>query len=173
MNIDLAGIFTPETPPLEIILRGTVTYLALFVLLRVTSKRESGSVGVSDLLVIVLIADAAQNAMADDYKSVTDGILLVATIIFWSYALNWLGYHVAFIQRLVYPSPLPLIEGGQLNRRNMRRELITNDELMSQLRLQGIDSVEAVERAYLEGNGELSVVKKEGDAEPRRSRPGL
>jgi len=67
--------------------------LALFLLLRLVLKRQSGNMGVTDLLVIVLIADAAQNAMASDYKSVPDGLLLVSTIVFWSYALDWLSYH--------------------------------------------------------------------------------
>jgi uncharacterized membrane protein YcaP (DUF421 family) len=48
--------------------------------------------GITDLLVIVLIADAAQNGMAGEYRSLTDGLLLVATIVAWSYALNWLAF---------------------------------------------------------------------------------
>jgi hypothetical protein len=58
----------------------------------VTLKREAGGVGITDMLVIVLLADAAQNAMAGEYKSISDGLVLVSTIIFWSYALDWLGY---------------------------------------------------------------------------------
>ena len=60
----------------------------MFALLRFVLKREAGTLAITDLLVVVLIADAAQNAMADDYRSVPDGLLLVATIVFWSYALD-------------------------------------------------------------------------------------
>src|SRR4051794_24523835 len=92
-QIDWSRMLTFETPLLEIFLRGTLTYLALFALLRLVLKRQQGGMmGVTDLLVIVLIADAAQNAMADDYTSVPDGVLLVVTIVGWSYALDWLGY---------------------------------------------------------------------------------
>ncbi|HEX2981271.1 MAG TPA: hypothetical protein VHO48_13460, partial [Anaerolineaceae bacterium] len=104
-NIDWVKIFTPDTPILEIFVRGSVMYLALFVLLRVILKREAGTVGISDLLVVVLLADAAQNGMAGDYQSISDGILLVATIILWSYFLDWLGYRFPRIERLIHPSP--------------------------------------------------------------------
>jgi uncharacterized membrane protein YcaP (DUF421 family) len=171
VNIDLGKILLPDTPILEIFVRGTITYLALFLLLRFTRKRQAGGLGMTDLLVIVLIADASQNAMADDYTSVIDGLLLVATIIFWAFALDWLGYHIPAIERLVHPSPLALIEDGQLNRRNMREELITLDELMTQLRSQGIESVEEVRRAYLEGNGQLSVLRKDGAEESKAPTP--
>ncbi|MES4786098.1 MAG: DUF421 domain-containing protein, partial [Nitrospiraceae bacterium] len=97
-TIDWSRIFIPDTPLFEIILRGTLVYLSIFFLLRVLLKRQAGTVGIADLLVVVLIADAAQNAMANDYHSVTDGLLLVATIVFWSYALDWIGFRFPAIQ---------------------------------------------------------------------------
>jgi uncharacterized membrane protein YcaP (DUF421 family) len=160
--IDWGQIFKPDTPPLEIFLRGSIVYLALFTLLRLVLRREAGTVGMSDLLVIVLIADAAQNAMAGNYNSVPDGILLVATIVFWSFALEWLGYHVPWIGRFVHPPALLLVRDGQLLRRNMRRELITEDELMTQLRLQGVEDLASVRKACMEGDGQISVVKADG-----------
>ena len=72
--------FLPQTPVLELIIRGSVIYLVLFALLRVILKRQSGTLGLTDLLVIVLIADAAQNAVANEYRSITEGLVLVTTI---------------------------------------------------------------------------------------------
>ncbi len=161
-DVEWGRTFLPDTPLLEIFLRGTVVYLVLFGLLRIVLRRESGAVGITDLLVVVLLADAAQNAMADDYTSIPDGVLLVATIAFWSHALNWLGFRYAFIQQLVHPAPLKLVEDGRLLRRNMRRELVTEDELLSQVRLQGIKSISQVEEAYIEGDGRISVVARDG-----------
>ncbi len=137
-------------------------YLLLFGILRVL-RREAGAIGVADLLVVVLVADAAQNAMASDYKSITEGVLLVGTIVGWDYFLNWLGYRSRWVHNLLRPAPLPLIKDGRLLRRNLRQELITTDELMSELRQQGVESVDAVRRCYLEGDGHFSVITDQGE----------
>lgn len=157
-DLDWKSVFFLDKPLLEIIVRGSVMYLALFALLRLVLKRESGALGITDLLVVVLLADAAQNGMAGDYQSLPDGLILVATIVFWAWTLDWLGYRVPAIQRLVHPPPLPLIKDGRLLRRNMRRELITDDELMSQLRLHGVSDPSDVVAAYMEGDGRISVI---------------
>lgn len=156
--VDWKEMLSLDTPILEIFLRGSITYLSLFILLRFILKRQAGAVGITDLLVIVLIADASQNAMASNYRSITDGILLVLTIVFWSYVLNWLGYQVPQLQSFIYPPPLPLIKHGRLLRQNMRKELITEGELMTQLREQGIDDITRVKAAHIEGDGYISVV---------------
>jgi uncharacterized membrane protein YcaP (DUF421 family) len=161
LQLDWQSMFVPSTPLLEIFLRGTLVYLGLFTLLRVILKREAGTLRITDLLVVVLLADAAQNALADDYHSITEGLLLVATIICWSYTLNWLGYRFPRIQRFVHPPPLPLIRAGRMIRHNMRREFITEDELLAQLREQGVNDVGQVQEAFMEGDGRISVISRE------------
>src|SRR4051812_20279615 len=118
-TVNWHDVFIPDTPLLEIFVRGTIVYLAIFFLLRFVLTRQSGSVGVTDLLVIVLIADAAQNAMASEYKSVPDGLLLVTTIVFWSYTLDWLADHFPSFRALIHAPPPELIHDGKVNRRNM------------------------------------------------------
>jgi uncharacterized membrane protein YcaP (DUF421 family) len=159
---DWKAIFVPSVSLLEIVLRGSLVYLALFLLLRLVLKRETSQVSVTDLLVLVLLADASQNAMSADYKSVPEGVLLVATIIGWDYLLNLLGFHFPLVQRLIHPPPLPLIKEGQFLYRNMRRELITEAELMSSLRQQGMQDVRQVKEAHMEGDGRLSMIPYEG-----------
>jgi uncharacterized membrane protein YcaP (DUF421 family) len=157
MPVDWARLFVPQTPWLEIFLRGTIMYLALLILLRL-ARREAGSFSIPDLLVLVLLADAAQSAMAGDYTSITDGLFLVATIVGWSYALNWLGYQLPFVGRLVHPPALPLVQNGKLLRQNMRRQLVTEEELMSHLREEGVEDLARVKRASIEGDGRISVI---------------
>jgi uncharacterized membrane protein YcaP (DUF421 family) len=159
--VDWQGAFVPDTPLLEIVLRGSIVYLAIFLMLRFVLRRESGTIGIGDLLVVVLLADAAQNAMAADYRSIPDGILLVAVIIGWNYALQRLAYHFPRFRAFVDPPPLPLIKNGQMLRRNMRRELITEDELRGQMRLQGVDDLSRVKAAYMESDGRISVISGE------------
>ncbi len=157
-EVEWQTVFVPEVALLELFVRGTLVYLALFFLLRFVLKRESGELGVTDLLVVVLIADAAQNAMADEYRSVPEGVVLVAVIVIWALALDWLGYRFPLLHRVVKPPKLPLILDGQLIVDNMRRELVTREELRSQLRLQGIENFSDVRAAYMEPNGRISVL---------------
>lgn len=167
-RVDWKNTFLPQTPPFEIVLRGTVVYLALFFLLRVVLKRQSGTTGVTDLLVIVLIADAAQNAMANDYKSLPDGLLLVATIVAWSFLLDWIAFRFPRAAGFIHPRPLPLVKDGVMLRRNMRRELITEDDLLAQLRQQGIEDLSGVKAVYMEGDGQFSVIN--GQQHPKSAK---
>jgi uncharacterized membrane protein YcaP (DUF421 family) len=157
--MDWKSIFLPDTSLFEIILRGSIMYIALFTMLRIILKRQTGTLGMTDLLLITLLADAAQNAMAGEYKSISDGIVLVGTIIFWNYAFDWLSYKSEWFGRLIEPPPLPLIRNGRMLRRNMRLELITEDELMMQLRKQGLEDVSKVKQAYIESDGHISVIE--------------
>ncbi len=161
--IDWQEMFIPVHSIPEIILRGTMTYIMLFLILRFLLKRQTGVIGVADLLVIVLIADAAQNAMANEYKSITEGTLLVLTIVFWNYAIDWLGFRFPAFQRLTRPPPLLLIDDGKMLPRNMRQEMITTEELMSQLRQQGIADPTKVKKAFIEGDGRISIICHDGD----------
>ena len=158
--MDWKSIFAPDTPLVEIILRGSIMYIALFAMLRIVLKRQMGTLGTTDLLLITLLADAAQNAMAGEYKSISDGIVLVATIIFWNYLFDWLSFKFEWFGRLIEPPPLPLIKDGKMLRRNMRREFITEDELMMQLREQGLNDVAKVKEAYMESDGHVSVIER-------------
>jgi uncharacterized membrane protein YcaP (DUF421 family) len=158
--MDWKSLFVPDTSLLEIFLRGSIMYIALFAMLRVILKRQTGTLGITDLLLITLLADAAQNAMAGEYTSISDGIVLVGTIIFWNYLFDWLSFKSAWFGHLIEPPPLPLIRDGKMLRRNMRRELITEDELMMELREQGLDDVTKVKQAYIESDGRISVIQR-------------
>ncbi|MFD0783711.1 DUF421 domain-containing protein [Micromonospora azadirachtae] len=154
---DWRQLFVPSTPLLETVIRGSVMYLVLFGLLRVILKRESGTTGVTDLLVIVLLADAAQNGMSGNYTSITDGVLLVAVIIGWSYLLDAIAYGWPAAARVIRPSSLILVRNGQILHRNMRRELISDEELHQLLREQGVDDISKVREARIESDGQISV----------------
>ena len=169
--LDLSFLI-PDTSPIEIVVRGSITFLFIFLLLRVL-KRQSGAVSTADLLLIVLVADAAQNSMAGEYTSVADGLLLVTTIAVWAYVLDWLGYHVKAVERFTHPAPRPIVKDGRMILRNMRAELITQEELMTTLRTEGIDDVSEVKVAFVEGNGEISVIKSDGEpTQKRKTQPG-
>jgi uncharacterized membrane protein YcaP (DUF421 family) len=91
--VEWADLLIPTHSLAEILLRGTIMYLCLFLILRFVMLRQSSTIAIADILVIVVIADAAQNGFAKEYKSLTEGLVLVLTIVFWDMLLNWLSYH--------------------------------------------------------------------------------
>jgi uncharacterized membrane protein YcaP (DUF421 family) len=161
LAVDWESILVPSASLLEIFIRGTLAYVALFLILRFLLKRQTGVIGIADLLVVVLIADAIQNAMAGDGNSMTEGVLLVLTIVFWNYVIDWVGFHVPALRRLTRPPPLLLVKDGHMLPKHMAQEKITTEELLSQLRQQGVSDLAEVERAYIEGDGRMSVLKRD------------
>ena len=157
------ALFRLGVDPLELFIRGTAIYWFLFLLFRFVLRRDVGSMAIADVLLVVLIADAAQNGMAGGYETVTDGMLLVATLAGWNYLLDWASFHSPALRRLMEAQPLPLIKQGKLLRKNMRRELVTFDELQSKLREAGIEHVAQVRLAMLESDGNISVIKEQAD----------
>jgi uncharacterized membrane protein YcaP (DUF421 family) len=159
-QVPWAELFALSLPLAEIVVRGSAMYWFLFLLLRFVLRRNAASVGVADILLLVLLADAAQNAMAGDYRSISDGMVLVSVLLGWNYLLDWLAYRFEAVARFVDPPPLILVRNGQMVRRNMRAEHITEDELESKLREQGIDSISTVKAMYLEPDGGFSVITR-------------
>jgi uncharacterized membrane protein YcaP (DUF421 family) len=162
---DLAALFGFGVSPLEIIVRGSAMYWFLFLLFRLVLRRDAGALGIADILLLVLIADAAQNAMAGGYDTIAEGMLLVATIAAWNWAMDVASYRFKAIRRLAEPTPLVLVRRGRLVHHNLRREYITTPELMASLREQGIDKLADVKMARMEPDGQISVIRQPGGGE--------
>jgi uncharacterized membrane protein YcaP (DUF421 family) len=162
MMIDWHELFAFTVSPLELMIRGTLVYLFLFVIFRTVLRRDLGAVGVADMLVVVMVADAAQNAMAAEYRSVSDGLVLLSTILGWDILLDYLSYKSARLRRLLQPPQLYLVRDGRINRRSLRREFITEDELRGKLREHGISDLAEVQAAYMESDGAVSVIRRRG-----------
>lgn len=168
MNIfdfDLNGVFAFTVSPLQLMLRGTLMYWFLFVVFRFVLRRDIGALGVSDFLFVVILGDAAQNAMIGGATSTTDGMVLIATLVFWSYLLDFLSFRFPAVQRFTSAHRVCLVHDGKMVRRNMRREFITDEELAAKIRQEGVDDIAQVKRMYLEGDGEISLIKQ-GTSEP-------
>jgi len=156
---DWASVLELDVALLELIARGSALYFAILVLLRLMPRRTGGELATMDLIFIVLIAQSAAHSMGN-YTSVADGFVLITTLMAWNYLINALSYRVAFIEWLVSSPPLQVVCDGQILRRNMRSEFLTEEELMSHLREQGIDDLSEVKAAYVESEGKITAVRK-------------
>ena len=161
--MDWHAIFVPQNPIPEVILRGTLIYFLLFFVLRFFLNRQAGAIGIPDILVVVLVVESTTDALGEN-KSVTEAAILILTVMFWSYGLQWLAYRFPKLEVLLTSSKVKLIENGKMLRKNMRRELVTEEELMALLRTQGVDDPMDVKLACLESSGDISVVTRELEA---------
>ena len=170
--MDWAWLVDFKVPAWELILRGSAMYWFLFLIFRLVLRRDVGAVGVADVLLVVLVADASQNAMTGGYTSVAEGAVLVATLIGWNLLLDWMAYRFPWAYRLVEPPPLLLIRGGRVLHKNLRSEMITLAELRGHLRQHGVESFDEVKAAWYESDGQFSVIKRNGEsAETETKRP--
>ena len=165
-------LFALTVPPWELMLRGTLMYWFLFLVFRFVMRRDVGAIGVADVLLLVLIADASQNAMSGGYESVTDGVILVATIVGWNWLLDWAAFRFPAVRKLVEAPPLRLVHHGRVMRANLRRELMTLEELRSKLREQGITDFADVKLAYMEPDGQISIIRKSSETADDAAHPG-
>jgi uncharacterized membrane protein YcaP (DUF421 family) len=155
---DWGSILVPDLSLAESFARGSVVYLALIVLFRVVMKRQTGSLGLPDLMLVVLVSECVSTALSNEAKSVVNGLVAVGALLFWSFALDRIGHKWPWFQRLLEPQPVVLVEDGKPNRENLNREGITDEELEAQLREHGIEELNLVKKAILEAEGTVSVV---------------
>jgi len=155
----LADLFAIHVSVPELVLRGTLVYWLLFVIFRFILRRDVGAVGIADILLLVIVADAAQNAMSGGYDTVAEGAILVSTIIGWNWLLDFLSYYLPAVRRFSAPQRLLLVQRGVLQRRNLRREYITLEELHARLREAGVEKLAEVKHAWLEADGQISVIR--------------
>lgn len=154
---DWLDVLGAQTPPTELIARGTVMYLGVLVFMRVMPRRAGGDLSRMDLVFILLVAEAAAHSLGG-YETVADGLIVIATLMVWDYVINSLSYRIPFVERLVSARPVQIVRGGKLVRRNLRQEFLTEEELMSHLRREGIDDIKDVKAAFVESEGTISVV---------------
>lgn len=160
LTVDWITMFRPTVSLLELFLRGSVMYLGILLVLRIF-RRQKGALQGADLLVLVLVADAAQNAIAADYHSITEGAVVVGTIFLWDFVLDSLAFYSKRFNRIINGAPILLVHDGRFNRPHMRSQMLTQDDVIEQLREQGVNDLAKVRRCYLETDGHFSVLTDE------------
>ena len=153
----LTNMFQLPLPILEKLLRPAIVYLALVVLLRIFGKRELAQLNPFDLVVLLSLSNTVQNAIIGDDNSVTGGIIGAFSLL----AINWLVVRVLFqsprLTRMFEGRSTVLVRDGQIDKKALERESLTDEELLSVIHKQGFDNVHKVCRCELEPNGTFYV----------------
>ena len=154
-------MFQLETPLLELIARGAFLFVLFMALFRLMPRRTGGELAPMDLVFLLLITEAASHSLGD-YSSLADGTVQIVTMLALNYLTNRLLFHFRWFERIAEHEPLQVIRDGQLIPRNLKKEMLTADELMGSLRLNGVDDIAQVRSAHVESDGRLSVVTRDG-----------
>jgi uncharacterized membrane protein YcaP (DUF421 family) len=144
----------------EFILRGVIVYLFLIVLLRITGKRQIGQMAPFDLVLLLVLSNAVQNAMNGGDNSVIGGIISAVSLVGTNWLVGLLTYKSKNIESLVEGRPEVLVHNGKLFEKALTHTKITHHELMTALRAGGCATVEEVRTALLETDGTISVLPK-------------
>jgi uncharacterized membrane protein YcaP (DUF421 family) len=162
-------MFVFDRTLLEIILRTAIIYFAVIAGLRLTGKREVGQMSPTDLVLLILIANAVQNAMTGPDNTVSGGLIAAATLLVLNTLVSRVARRYRPFRRIVEGNPTILIHRGKIVAANLAHEQISNDEIYQALREHGISVIEDVSLAVLEVDGSISVLKN--DDLPGTSQP--
>ncbi len=154
-------MFTLQIPWWELLLRGSLVYLALFLIFRLSGKRQVGQLTPFDLVLLLIISNAVQNAMVGPDTSLLGGLIVALVLILWNRLLGYLSTRSRRMERLIEGRPEVVVHRGRVYEDVLHRNDISLDELRAALRRNGAFDLSEVEYALLETNGALSVKKRD------------
>lgn len=157
---------------MDIVLRATVMFFILFLLIRLLGKRELGQMTPFEFVVLVVLGDLIQQGVTHNDFSLTGATLAICTFAFWALVLSWTAYLFPRAKDLLEGAPRVVVRNGEIVEANLRRDRLTRDEILSEMRLAGIGQMSDVAWAILEPQGKMSFIKKDDRASPQPDRDG-
>ena len=145
---------------MDIVLRATIIFIALYLLVRLMGKRELGQMTPFELIVLVVIGDLIQQGVTQNDFSLTGAVIAISTIAFWALVMSWASYLWPRAERILEGEPRVIVRDGELLSDNLRRNRLTRSEIESEMRLAGIAHLRDVKWAILEPRGKISFIQR-------------
>lgn len=149
---------------MDIVLRAAVAFTFVFLLTRIVGRRELNTLEPFDLILLVMIGDLVQQGVTQFDTTITGLMLAAGTVAILTVVFSFASYRYPRLRTALDGEPIVLVQDGKVLERNARRERLTHAEIAAQARLQQIASLDEIQWAVLETNGEISFVKKEADS---------
>lgn len=143
---------------MDLVLRAITIYLVVFGLTRALGRRELSTLQPFDLILLVVIGDLVQSGISQSDLSVTGVVIVLCTIGLMQVFISYLGFRSRRMRHLLQGEPIVLVHHGRVITKNLRRERLDADDLAQQARVNGIGSINDVQWAVLETNGEISFI---------------
>lgn len=145
-------------PYLNVVISSAAVYLFITIAIRIFGKKELAQLSVLDLVFVLLISNAVQNAMVGSDTSLLGGIIAACTLFILNFVLKYLIFNSAKFAKLIEGEPIILVSEGKINDKNMRKVRISTNELLETIREHGVAGIHEVNLAILEVNGNISVL---------------
>lgn len=157
-------MFVPALPVIDKILRAIIVYFFLVVALKLAGRRELAQLNAFDLVVLLTVANAVQDAIIGNDNSVTGGLIGAATLLVINYLVVRFSFEYNRRHRHIGGSGLTLIANGHIRQEALKKELITLDELREAASRQGFNSLREIEAATLNQDGSFAFRKKKDES---------
>ena len=157
-------MFEIKTSLLEVVVRVTLVYVFLMILLRLSGKKEFSQLEPMDLLLMLILSETVSPALTADDTSLPVAAVAAGTLMLLTVVTSYLTFHFRKLERLVHGKQSVLIDRGKVREDVLRSERMTDQQLSTVLHKEGLKSVDQVEKAYVEPSGDITIIKKESEA---------
>lgn len=157
------GIWLPDIPVWEVVLRSLSVFAFLLVVLRLSGKRDMGEMSPSDLILLLLLTANVHTSLSGEDKSVLGGLIGALALVVANYLLNRYAFRSRKFERVLKGRPEIIIFHGEVQNDVMKKHLISQMQVKVALRKEGVESIDDVRMAVLEPDGEITVFKREND----------
>ena len=144
---------------MDLVIRAVVVFLFIFAITRLIGRRELNSLEPFDMILLIVLGDLVQQGITQSDESVTGTLTVISTIALLSVLVSWVAFRFPRLRPAMEGEPVVLVQDGRPIERNLRRERLTVEEVAANARLQQIASLEDIQWAVLETNGQISFIK--------------
>jgi uncharacterized membrane protein YcaP (DUF421 family) len=141
-------------------LRASFVYVFLLIVVRILGKREIGNTSAFDLIVALILGEVVDEIIYGDV-TILQGVVAIVVVAIWHLVNSWASFKSEFIDKLTGAPPTVIVKNGQIQHKNLAKERLNENELLSELRMMGVDDIKEVKQATLEPSGKVSVIQEE------------
>lgn len=157
-------MWSMQTAVPELLIRAASIFFFAMIVMRIWGKKHLSELNPFDLVLMLIMSESLQNALVDDEKSITGGMISMGTLVLLNVLVNKLTFHSRKAEKVIDGTPRILIKGGEVDLKMLKQESMTMQELHAALRQQGVMEPGEVEWGIIEPNGKFSVIKKQEKA---------
>lgn len=156
---------------IEIVLRTVSVYLFIVLAIRLFGKTELAQLSVTDLVFILLISNSVQNAMVGPDTSLGGGLTAAAGLFLLNFILKRITYTNKSFSKFLQGEPIMLVHNGVILKKHLEKVRLTEEELLAAMREHGVDSIEKVDLAVMEADGNISILSNNFQQRTHKRRP--